>query len=100
VPSKELVQYFGFTFEDDTDFYKANVNSSWQPEVHFEERSEPDLDEAITAIQRIPNIPLTIVDVYDSSGLYYMLLSQPPSMVKSARDCRTASCVRWLKRHA
>jgi len=78
VSSKELVQFFGFTFEDDTTFYRHNVNPDWQPEVHFEETTEPDLSEAVTAIQRrVPDIQLTIIGVYDPdddpSKLYYML---------------------------
>ena len=73
-----MVQFFGFTFEDDTAFYRLNVNPNWQPEVHFEETTEPDLSEAITAIQsRVPGIQLTIIGVYDPdddpSKLYYML---------------------------
>jgi len=78
VSSKELVQFFGFTFEDDTAFYRRNVDPNWQPEVHLEETTEPDLSEAVTAIKnRVPDIQLTIIGVYNSddasSNLYYMV---------------------------
>jgi len=75
------VRFFGFTFEDDTAFYRLNVDPNWQPLVFIEGTAksftEPDLDEAITAIQsRIPGIQLTIIGVYDPNvefKLYYML---------------------------
>ena len=55
-----------------------NIDPNWQPEVHFEETTEPDLREAITSIQsRVPGIQLTIIGVYDPDDdpfkLYYML---------------------------
>jgi hypothetical protein len=72
------VQFFGFTFEDDIAFYRLNVDPDWQPEVHFEETTEPDLNEAVTAIKnRVPDIKLTIIGVYNpddaSPNLYYMV---------------------------
>jgi len=79
VPPKELVQFFGFIFEDDTDFYRANVNPNWQPVIRGEECSIPDLDEAITVINRRlgGKIGFTIVDVYeptrDPFEFHYML---------------------------
>jgi hypothetical protein len=98
VSSKELVQFFGFTFEDDTTFYRLNVDPNWQPEVHFEETTEPDLNEAITAIQsRVPGIQLTIIGVYDPdddpSKLYYMLSLAASITGGSRRYCRESS---WI----
>jgi hypothetical protein len=50
LPSKELVQFFGFVFEDDIHFYRTNLNVNWQPVIHGEESSIPDLDDVIEAI--------------------------------------------------
>jgi hypothetical protein len=80
VPPKELVQFFGFTFEDDVSFYRANVDANWQPVIHGEECTMPDLDDAIAAINRRleGKIDFTIIDVYadptnDPFMFYYML---------------------------
>jgi hypothetical protein len=74
------VQFFGFTFEDDTAFYRNNVDPNWQPQKFIEgparSYTEPNLDEAITAIRKKIPIQLAIIGVYDpnvDSELYFML---------------------------